>query len=76
MWDTGLGGKVVEINRENDILYINNIYTLYFSDYKTHFPPNLGGKGGVSYTPNVAYLARWGGGAAVEWVFVFTIFLL
>ena len=36
----------------------------YFSDYKMHSPPpNLGGKwGGASYSPNVAYLARWGWG--------------
>ena len=26
----------------------------YFSDYKT--PPNLGGNGGASYNPNVAYI--------------------
>ena len=25
-------------------------------------PPNLGGKWGMSYSPNIAYLARWGGG--------------
>ena len=32
-------------------------------DYKTHFfTPNLGGNGGTSYSPHVAYLAHWGGG--------------
>ena len=35
-----------------------------------HFsPPNLGGNGGASYSPNVAYLARWGEGVVVEWFF-------
>ena len=29
--------------------------------YKTHSPhPNLGGKWGAPYSPNVAYLAYWG----------------
>ena len=39
-------------------------------------PPNLGGNGGASYSPNVAYLACWGvgGGRAVEGFF--PIFLL
>ena len=37
---------------------------MYFSDYKTHFPPPQiwEESGGVSYSPNVAYLACWGGG--------------
>ena len=38
-----------------------------------HFPQKIWEEnGGVSYSPNVAYLACWwgaGGGAAVEWVF-------
>ena len=35
-------------------------HTLYFLDYKTYcFAPNLGGNGGASYSPNVAYLARY-----------------
>ena len=45
---------------------------LYFSDYKTHFPKKIWEEnGGVSYSPNVAYLAcregGWGssGGARV-----------
>ena len=38
----------------------------YFSDYKTHHPPNLRGNGGASYSPNVAYMAFVGEGAAVE----------
>ena len=36
----------------------------YFSDYETHFPPNLGGNGGASYSPNAAYLVRWGQGGS------------
>ena len=26
--------------------------SLYFSDYKMHYPPNWGGNGGASYIPN------------------------
>ena len=33
-------------------------YLPYFLDYKVHFPPKFGGRWGVSYSPNVAYLAR------------------
>ena len=38
-------------------------YLLYFSDYKMHFPPQKiwEENGGASYSPNVAYLAHWGG---------------
>ena len=36
----------------------------YFSDYKVQPPhQNWEENGGVSYSPNVAYLARWGGGS-------------
>ena len=41
------------------------IWVPYFSDYKMHFPPPPiweGKNGGASYSPNVAYLARWGVG--------------
>ena len=45
---------------------------LYFLNYKTHFPsPEIWEEnGGVSYSPNVAYLACWVGGAVVELVFL------
>ena len=40
------------------------IYIPYFLDYKMHFPPQIWEEnGGVSYSPNVAYL---GGGVVVE----------
>ena len=35
----------------------------------THPPQIWEENGGASYSPNVAYVARCGGGAAVEWVF-------
>ena len=35
----------------------------YFLNCKTHSPRQIWEeKGGASYSPNVAYLARWGGG--------------
>ena len=38
----------------------------YFSDYKMHFSHKIWeGNGGVSYSPNVAYLAHWGVGVVV-----------
>ena len=39
----------------------NSIRILYFSDYKMH-PPIWEGNWGVSYSPTVAYLARWARG--------------
>ena len=46
----------------------------YFSDYKTHFPhPQIWEENrGASYSPNVAYLTRWGGSIYV--ITYFTIF--
>ena len=36
----------------------------YFSDYKTHFSPKIWEENGrASYSPNVAYVARWGAGS-------------
>ena len=47
----------------------------YFLDYKAHFPPQIWEEnGGPSYSPNVAYLARWGCEAVVEWGFFFSYF--
>ena len=43
------------------LLTFKNGIRSYYSDYKTH-PPNLGGRG-VSYSPNIAYLASRAGGA-------------
>ena len=43
----------------------------YFLDYKTHFPPKIWEEnGGVSYSPNIAYLAG-GRGRGMEWGFSF-----
>ena len=38
------------------------VYLPYFSDYKMQPPPKLGGNGGASYSPNVAYLVYGGRG--------------
>ena len=44
-----------------------NVNVPYFLDYKMHFPtPIWEGNGGVSYSPNIAYLAHWGEGGVVE----------
>ena len=51
----------------------------YFSDYKMHFLHQIWEEnGGVSYSPNIVYLARWGGGGVavgggmgMEWGLVF-----
>ena len=51
----------------------------YLSDYKMYFPPQIWEEnGGVSYSWNVAYLARWGGGEGGRGGvgFFFPIFLL
>ena len=49
-----------------NLLYILNLHNdmPYFSDYKMHLPPpQIWEKnGGASYSPNVAYMARWVGG--------------
>ena len=44
----------------------------HFFDYKTHPPQIWEENGGVSYSPNVAYLAGWGwgwGGAGFFFLF-------
>ena len=58
--------------------WIEDLNILYFSDYKMHFPTNLGG--GASYSPDGACLARGGGeggGSGTGFFgFFFPIFLL
>ena len=41
-----------------------------------HSPQNWEENGGASYSPNVAYLARWARGAVVEQGFFFSYFRL
>ena len=58
--------------------FLNSLkqHMLYFLDYKMHFqhPPNLGGNGGGSYSPNVAYLTRYRISALKDVIKYFTTF--
>ena len=52
-------------------------YCIFRTVRRTFSPPNLEGKWGCIYSPNVAYLACWGGrGGSGAGVFFFPIFLL
>ena len=47
----------------------------YCLDYKTHTSPQIWEEdGGASYSPNVAYLAHWGGGGEWRWSGFFSCF--
>ena len=53
-----------------------SVYRIFWTIRHTPPPQIWEENGGACYSPNVAYLACWGLGMAVEWGFFSPIFLL